>query len=221
MRGRLNLDLRPTVCLLGHLRPLYTDLDLPEQRRQLGDLVFAQPRVRVEQVGCGLSFPVVQVVEERLGGPRRAAVAAAKQHEPADGDHGDPGPADTEHLPAVQPGDHLVVPWLAVLSLSGLALLSWRLALWLTLPGLTLTRLATLWLALTPALLWLSTTSLPALWPALPGLALLSVTTLAGVPLALLASEIVTEREPTRVTHGCPHFDGRSTVRTLCHTMIF
>jgi hypothetical protein len=95
----------------------------------------------------------------------------------------------------------------------------WCLAL--SLSGLALPGLATLWLALTPALLWLSTTSLPALWLSLPGLALLSVTTLAGVSPALLASKIVTEREPTRVTHGCPHFDGRSTVRTLCHTMSF
>lgn len=144
----------------------------------------------MEQVGRTLCIPVDQRVHEALGGSGWAARAAQKQ-EAADGRGGDAGAADPQHLPAAQPGDHLVVAGLAVLSLLclavllGLALL-WRrpatlarcLSLWLSLSGLSLPGLTALWLAL----VGLALSGLATLWLTLSGL------TLSGLALSGLAA---------------------------------
>lgn len=118
--------------------------------------------------------------------------------------------------------------WLALsrlpalgLALPGLPLSLSRLAaLWLAAAGLpTLLRLPTLWLALLGlstlwVLLWLAAVLVTALGMlcALVALDALSI---------LAAPQVVAERHPTRVTHGCSRFDSRSAVRTLCHTTLF
>jgi hypothetical protein len=183
LEGDRDLDRRLPVGLLDHLRPLDTERRRAERRCELADLLLGQCRIRVEQVGRGLCVPVVQGVDERLGGPCRAAAAAQKQ-EAADGKDTDPGTAETEYLPAAQAGDDLVVLRLTVLPLLGLAVLP---LLWLALTGLsTLRGCLPLWLAL-PGLPTLRLSALP-----LPGLALSGLTalrlSLAGLTLSLSLS---------------------------------
>ncbi|WP_236544772.1 hypothetical protein [Salinirussus salinus] len=116
----------------------------------------------MEHVGGTLCVPVDQRVHEALGSPARTT-GTAKEEEAADGCDGDAGAADAQHLPAAQPGDHLVVAglsvlpllWLTVLPPLGLPLLWGRLPalgrclpLWLPLAGLSLPGLSTLGLAL-------------------------------------------------------------------------
>ena len=178
----------------------------------------------MQQVGCRLSVATGQRVHERLGGPGRPTRAPEQQEAPNSRD-GDAGTADAEHLSAAQPGDDLVcssaaglsvlpLGWLPVLSLLGLTLawrclppLGWCLPLWLALAGLALSglsllRLATLWLPLSrvpaaglatlhTALLGLSLPGLATLGLSLPGLVALWLATRGVVVLHALAVSVV------------------------------